>query len=358
MKVLQVYKDVHPTVKGGIERYIHDLSSFLAKRGHDVTVLVAGREGRSSEVSGFRVLEYPCLCRILSNPVSPGLGAMLSEVEADVAHFHVPLPSAVMARLLSDSQTPYAVTYHSDIVRQSFLMPLYGPFLRSFLKRSSRVLVTSPVYRDTSRWLRGLSNTEVVPIGADLSKFRPDGTKSEDYALFVGRFRSYKGIGTLLEAWRRFPERRLVMVGGGPLEGLVRKKRADYGLNLVIETDPDDGRLLELYRRASFLVLPSTRRSEAFGMVQVEAMACGTPVISTDLATGVPWVNRNGETGIVVPPGDPEALALAVERLSAPALRSRLSSGALGRARSVFDSQKLFEKVEGILGEIGYGRRD
>lgn len=350
MRLLQVYKDVHPFVRGGIERYIHDLSAFLAQRGHQVTVLVAGRGAGKSSVSGFGVVEYPCIARVLSNPVSPGLGRILDSIEADAVHFHVPLPSAVMARLLSVSRTPYIVTYHSDIVRQAFLMPLYGPFLRRFLRGAERILATSPVYRDTSPYLAGLSNTEVVPIGTDTSVFTPaDGETEGSYALFVGRFRSYKGIEVLLQAWREFPDRRLVMVGGGPLEGLVSRAVRRDRLNIEVERDPEDGRLLELYRNAGFLVLPSTMRSEAFGMVQTEAMACGVPVISTALPTGVPWVNRHGVSGLVVPPGDPRALAEAVRKMSDPAVRRRLSKGALRRAREEFDSGALFLRVEEIL---------
>ncbi|MFO8183550.1 MAG: glycosyltransferase [Candidatus Aegiribacteria sp.] len=357
--MLQVYKDVHPFLTGGIERYIHDLSAFLSQRGHRVTVLVAGREGRERTVSGFRVAEYPCVARVLSNPISPGLGRMLDSIEADAVQFHVPLPSAVMARLLSVSRTPYIVTYHSDIVRQAFLMPLYGPFLRRFLRGAERVLATSPVYRDTSPYLSGLDNTEVVPIGTDTSLFTPAAGETDgSYALFVGRFRSYKGIEVLLRAWREFPEKRLIMAGGGPLEGLVSRVARRDRLNIVMERDPDDRKLLELYRNAGFLVLPSTMRSEAFGMVQTEAMACGVPVISTALPTGVPWVNMHGVSGLVVPPGDPLALAEAVRKMSDPAVRSELSKGALRRAREEFDSGDLFLRVEKILLEAADAGRN
>lgn len=358
MRIVQVYKDVHPFVRGGIERYVHDLSAFLAGRGHEVTVLVAGREGERSERSGFTVLEYPCVCRILSNPVSPGLGAVLGSIPADVVHFHLPLPSAVMAWSLSGYREPYAVTYHSDIVRQAFLMPLYGPFLKRFLRRAGRVLATSPVYRDTSAYLSGLDNVMVVPIGADLQRFRPSGSPSGDYALFVGRFRGYKGIEVLMESWRSLPGRKLVMVGGGPLEGRIRELAAEYGMRVELRGDLEDDELVEAYRGASFLVLPSTMRSEAFGMVQVEAMACGVPVISTDIPTGVPWVNRHGVSGLVVPPGNPEALASAVRSLEDPGLRLRLSSGALERAREVFDSRRLFAEVEEALIEVAGEDRD
>lgn len=350
MKILEVYKDVHPFVSGGIERYIHDLSSFLAEQGHRVTVMVAGGSVKDgTRVSGFTVRTYPCYGRLLSNPVSPGLGAAIAEENADVVHFHLPLPSAVMARLFSGWR-PYVATYHSDIVRQALFLPLYGPFLRRFLARADRILATSPAYAETSLFLKKLKNVTPVPIGTDLGKFHPSPKPVDgEYALFVGRFRSYKGIEVLLEAWKRIPEEKLVMAGGGPLEKIIETTAARYSLNIQVVKDPVDDDLVKLYQGARCLLLPSTLRSEAYGMVQIEAMACGVPVISTDLPTGVPWVNRDGASGIVVAPGDPDALAEAVVRLRDPGLRYRLAEGALERAVKQFDSTSLFGRVEEIL---------
>ena len=349
MRILQVYKDVHPFVRGGIERYIHDLSRYLSTRGHEVDVLVAGG-GVSEEVSGFKVIKYPCLCRILSNPISPRLLRILKTIPADVLHFHLPLPSAVAAWMLSGRDTPYLVTYHSDIVRQALFLPVYGPLLRRFLKGAFRVIATSPVYRETSKYLSVLENTEVIPIGSDLSVFRPpDKSEMGDYVLFVGRFRKYKGIEVLLDAWNEFPERRLLMVGGGPLENDVRRRIQKENLNIQIINNPSDQELVELYQQARCLVLPSTLRSEAFGMVQTEAMACGIPVISTALPTGVPWVNASGVSGLVIPPGDSAALADAVRKLDDPLLRSKLAEGALERAERCFNAPELFARVESLL---------
>lgn len=354
MKILQIYKDIHPFVRGGIERYLHDLSRYLASRGHEVSVLVAGNVRGCSEkqVSGFNVIEYPCICRILSNPISPGLRRILQNTPADILHFHVPLPSAVIAWLFARRNTPYIVTYHSDIVRQALLLPFYGPLLKRFLKGASKVIATSPVYLDTSIYLSDLDNTEVVPIGSDINVFRPsDASPKRDYFLFVGRFRKYKGIGVLLDAWKEFPRRKLVMVGGGPLENYVRNRIREDSLNIEIVSNPDDRKLVELYQQARCLILPSTLRSEAFGMVQTEAMACGIPVISTALPTGVPWVNSDDVSGLVIPPGDSIAMAEAVKKMDDPHMHSRLSSGALERAEQHFNAEQLFSSVESLLEE-------
>ncbi len=352
MRIVQVYKDIHPFVRGGIERYIHDLSRYLSSQGHDVDVLVADGYGASEQVSGFNVKTYPSICRILSNPISPRLYSVLKKTPADVLHFHLPLPSAVAAWMLSRRDTPYIVTYHSDIVRQAFLLPLYGPLLRRFLKGAFRVIATSDTYRDTSEYLSVLENTEVIPIGSDLHVFKPlDRAHMEDYVLFVGRFRKYKGIEVLLDAWHEFPDRKLLMVGGGPLARRVRKRIRKEKLNVTIVSDPSDKELVELYQKARCLVLPSTLRSEAFGMVQTEAMACGIPVISTALSTGVPWVNASGISGLVIPPGDSAALAEALQQLDDPDLHSFLAEGALRRAKRCFNAIRLFEQVESLLEE-------
>lgn len=355
MRILEVYKDVHPLVRGGIERYIHDLSSFLAKSGHDVEVLIAGDNSNDTdmEISGFKVRTTPCIGRVMSNPICPELIDTFKEISADLVHFHVPLPSAVLSWLMAGRSTPYIVTYHSDIVRQAVFLPFYGPFLRRFLNRASAVITTSPVYAETSAFLSRLKNISIIPIGSDLNRFKPsDSMGKGDYVLFVGRFRKYKGIHVLLKAWRHLPNRKLIMVGGGPLLKDIQHAVSKDRLNIEIIHDPDDDSLIQLYQGAQCLVLPSTLRSEAFGIVQTEAMACGTPVISTSIQTGVPWVNEDGVSGIIVQPDSSNALADAIRRMDDSTLRKRLSQGALERARLLFDSPVLLSKIETLMREV------
>lgn len=355
MRILEVYKDIHPLVRGGIERYIHDLSSFLAEKGHNVEVLIAGDNCSISniEISGFKVRTTPCIGRVMSNPICPELVDSLRDTPADLVHFHVPLPSAVISWLMTGRKTPYIVTYHSDIVRQAAFLPLYGPFLKRFLNRADAVISTSPVYAETSVFLSSLNNINVIPIGTDLNRFKPsDSTRTCDYVLFVGRFRKYKGIHLLLEAWKKYPDHRLIMVGGGPLLPDILKAVKKYKLNIKIINDPDDDELVKLYQGAKCLVLPSTLRSEAFGIVQIESMACGTPVISTSIPTGVPWVNADGISGLVVQPDNSDALADAIEQMNDSILHEKLSRGALDRAERLFDSRDLHRNIETLMREV------
>jgi rhamnosyl/mannosyltransferase len=362
VKILQVYKDIHPEVRGGIERYVYDLGTFLASRGHDSGALVAGRRGADSpgEIDGIRIMRARCLGRILSNPVCPGLGRLIAASGADILHFHLPLPSAVLGWLWNGAygSRPYVVTYHSDIVRQAFLMPLYGPFLKRFLAGADRIFATSDVYAETSPWIRGLPSVRVIPIGTDLSRWgRKEPGERGGYFLFVGRFRRYKGIDVLLDAWSGLDDLELVMVGGGPLLPEVAARVRSEGLRVRILTDLPDEDLVSLYRGARALVLPSTQRSEAFGMVQVEAMASATPVISTDIPTGVPWVNADGVSGIVVQAGSPEAIAAAARRMMDDSVWDVLSNGAVERARTLFDGPSLLEEVERNYSEVLSGWR-
>lgn len=349
MRILQVYKDVFPEVSGGIERYMNDLACFLQSRGHSVEIIVSG--GGERQVNGIPVHGVPQLCRLLSNPVAPGFTGYLRNTDADVVHFHLPLPAAVLSWQAGASRKPWVVTYHSDIVRQAFAMPFYAPFLRRFLLGASAVLATSRIYMETSPYLCTLPNVSVVPIGVNSERFAPALEPTRGFYLFVGRFRRYKGIFTLLEAWRKLADPPpLVMAGGGKMKKEIESLIEKHSLPIKLRTDVSDSELVGLYGNAKALILPSTLRSEAFGMVQLEAMACGTPVISSDLPTGVSWVNFHGETGLLFKTGSPGSLAEAVTFMeNNESFRKKAGLAARERAVSMFDSRTMFRKVEECL---------
>lgn len=354
MKVLQVYKDIFPEVSGGIERYIHDFSSYLIAEGHSVEAIVAG--GGNRRVDGVSVKGVPTLGRLLSTPISLGYQGALERTDADVIHFHLPLPTAVLSWFLTkkSNRTPYVVTYHSDIVRQAFVMPFYGPILRKFLKNADKVIATSPKYISSSVYLKTLSNVVSIPIGVDLKKFYPTTSVTRDYYLFVGRFRAYKGIFVLLEAWKQMKKvnsiPKLLLVGGGGQINQISEYIADNNLPISVLTDVDDKKLLSLYQDAKALILPSIHRSEAFGMVQVEAMACATPVISSNLSTGVSWVNQDNVTGKLFETGSSDSLIKAIVAFEDGSVSiDKMGKNARNRAVSEFDAVKLFAQVEGCL---------
>jgi rhamnosyl/mannosyltransferase len=349
MKVLQVYKDYCPPVKGGIEGHINLLSRGLAKRGIEVEVLVSNTGPRKTTASdnGIAIISVPEFGRLASAPVNPTLPFWLKRLarDADVVHFHFPNPTAELSYLLCRSNGRIVVTYHSDIVRQARLGACYRPLLRRFLQRAGAIIATSESYLQSSRILgRFQDKCTVIPLGIDLDRFRfrpqqaaeIDAVRARygpDIVLFIGRFRHYKGLHLLIRAMTRV-EGTLLLIGTGPLEQdlrwLVRSLKVEGRVVFLGELSDDE---VDVYLHASdLLVLPSILRSEAFGVVLLEAMACGKPVVSTELGTGTSFVNRHGETGLVVPPNDPVALERAISFLLANP-ETRINLGRAGRMR-------------------------
>ncbi|MBI4831274.1 MAG: glycosyltransferase, partial [Candidatus Lindowbacteria bacterium] len=330
MKILHVYKDYYPPVVGGIEKHIAQLCNYF-KQKHEVTVLVCNRRPFTSieNVDGVTVIKVGQVGRLQSAPLAPTFPLWLRRLEADIVHFHMPNPTCEFSYLLAGSPGTMVVTYHSDIIRQELLLRFYRPFLQRFLARARVIMPTSSIYADTSPFLREVrSKCQVVPLGIDTHMIESAGSRlgpeigklhnifGPDFILFVGKIRYYKGLQFLIEAMPKINVP-LVVVGSGPMEDDLRALAANYGVadktHFVGELTEDD--LWVFYHACSLLVLPSVYRSEAYGLVQLEAHACAKPVVSTRLGTGVEFVNMDGKTGLVVPPADSAALAGAINEL-------------------------------------------
>ncbi|MER3398373.1 MAG: glycosyl transferase family 1 [Chloroflexota bacterium] len=363
--MLQVYKDFHP-VPGGIEGHIRDLTTRLRALGVDASVLVTSpdRCTRRETLFGVPVTKAGRLGQLASTPISFRLCLELWRSEADIYHLHFPYPLGELAYLLRP-RGRLVITYHSDIVRQRTLLRLYRPLLGRLLQRADLILVTSPQYLESSTFLRPVAGKcRVVPLGIDLGRF--DAFDPERVAawraklgkplvLFVGRFRYYKGLDYLVEALRLVPEARLALVGDGPEGPRLRRLVADYGLGsrvAFLGVLPDE-ELPAVYRAADVYVLPATERSEAFGISLLEAMAAGLPVVTTELGTGTSYVNRHGETGLIVPPRNPGALAAALAGLLADPERRR-ALGVAGRRRveAEFTLDRMVGEVLRVYREV------
>jgi rhamnosyl/mannosyltransferase len=366
MHILQIYKDYHPVI-GGIENHLRLLSEGLAARGHCVTVLTNGRGRRDDlhEIGGVRVIAAARLATLASAPISLSLLAHMARQRADIVHLHMPDPTGDLALALAGPRAPLVVSYHSDIVRQRRLLTLYAPLLRRTLRRAARIIASSPAYVRSSPFLAPLaSRCAVVPYGIDLDRFaRPDPAMVAairarypgPLALFVGRLRYYKGVDQLIQATALAPVRTLIIgadatVRRGDLEQLAQKLGvADRVHFLSVEDDAD---LVSYYHAADLLVLPSVERSEAFGIVQIEAQAAGLPVITTELGTGTSYVTIHGQTGIVVLPADPRALARAIQVITGSETLAR-ALGAAGRRRAEaeFSLSRMLDRVEAVYAE-------
>lgn len=349
MRVLHVYKDIFPPVHGGIEQHIALLAQLQAQAGHEVEVLVAG-EGertRTYEQDGYRVTRLREFGRAASSPLTAGFVVPFRRSSADIAHFHHPNPIGEVYADLLPRSVRVAVSYHADITRQRYLGAAYRPILRRLLARADVLITSSDRLRDTSPLLAPhRERCHIVPYGVEPPPPRSV-ERSTDTFLFVGRWREYKGLLVLVRAVARAPGTKARIVGDGPMRAELEAEITRLGLEdrVALLGDLDDDALDVEYRRAAALVLPSILRSEAFGIVLVEALHRGTPLVTTELGTGTSWVNQDGETGLVVAAGDDAALAEAMTRIASDAdLRRRMGEGANQRA-ALFTPERLLNGI-------------
>jgi rhamnosyl/mannosyltransferase len=340
VRVVHLGKFYPPEYEGGLERVLVELNAELVKAGVDVAAVVAAVRGpeRSEAVGGVAVRRAASFGTLFSQPLAPGFGRAVRATPGDVLHLHHPNPLGDLA-VLRDPR-PLVITHHSEIVRQRALAPLYLPILRGALARARFVAIGSEQLLGTSRELKGFEGkARVVPFGIDASRFQTSETVRARAAelratwgglpvvLSVGRLVGYKGFDVLLRAGRDL-EAKVVIVGAGPDEPRLR---ALAGRNAVLAGRVSESDLVAYYHACDVFCLPSVTIAEAFGMVLLEAMACGKPLVTTALPTGVSAVNRDGRTGLAVPPGDAGALHEALRALLSEPARGR-AMGEAGRA--------------------------
>ncbi|MDB5311154.1 MAG: glycosyl transferase family 1 [Gemmataceae bacterium] len=296
--------------------------------------------------------------------VAPGLPAALRRLHRDppdVWHLHVPNVTMMLGVLSCPRIRPLVITHHSDIIRQRVLKYAVRPLEHAVYRRAARVLATSAVYAAGSELLKRYADRVVpVPLGIDLTPFRNPSRAALEHAdrfrkrfggaplwLCAGRLIYYKGLGIALEALRSVPGN-LVVIGTGPLTAELRQRTKDLGVadRVIWYGHASADELVGAYHAATALWFPSVARSEAFGLVQVEAMAAGCPVVNTAIpASGVPWVCPHEVAGLTAPVGDPEAFAAAANRLlTEPGLRHQLIAGGRARAAAEFDWMVMGER--------------
>jgi rhamnosyl/mannosyltransferase len=370
MRVLHIYKDYAPVV-GGIENHIRLLAEAQQAAGVQAEVLVTNTAARTERtlLNGVPVTKAGRLLNVSSAPVSLAFYPLLYRLEqgADIAHAHLPYPPGELGHLLLGRSRRLVLTYHSDIVRQKVLGALYEPFLWALLRRATLIAVSSPAYARSSRFLAAFPDKcRIIPFGVNLAdfaatpavcraaadlrgRFAPD----RPLLLFVGRLRHYKGLNVLIAALPH-TDAHLLVIGSGPLEAEWRRQAHSAGVADRVTfwgERPDEDKIAALHA-ADLFVLPSTNRAEAFGIVLVEALAAGLPLISTELSTGTSYVNQHEVTGLVTPPDDPAALAVAVNRLTRdPELRRRMAAAALARGQTEFDQALMVARIRALYDE-------
>jgi len=367
MRVLHFYKTYYPDTVGGIEQVIRQMCVGTGRLGVTNTVLSLSREKNLRPIAfeGHTVHRVPLDFEIASNACSvASLGALARLArEADVVHYHFPWPFMDLAHFVARVRKPTVVTYHSDIVRQKSLLRLYQPLKHRFLRSVDAIVASSPNYLASSPVLAQYpAKTRVIPFGLDQASYpQPDPAKlaywrervGPKFFLFVGVLRYYKGLHVLLEAvaGTEYP---VVIVGAGPEEAALKAQAARLGLKNVLFTgaiDEDDKvALLTLAYAMSF---PSHLRSEAFGVSLLEGAMVGKPMISCEIGTGTTYINIDGETGLVVPPGDAAALRAAMGQLwNDPGLARAMGRRAAQRFEEVFTSEQMAAGYTALYREV------
>ncbi len=301
---------------GGVERVFHELSRALADRGHDVTIVAstpgrppaAVRRDRVRHVRGRRV------ATVLRTPVARLAHCIPREAEVVHVAATYPFTTGPALRTARRRGAATVLDFHFEPVPDSTAGRLAAAIYRHvdppYYGLADAVVVRSLAYAANAPSLQGIAPTRlrVVPNGLDTERFCPEGeTLHDDALLFVGRLVPYKGLDVLLDAVAKArPEERLVLAGDGPLRSRLERRARRLGIDATFLGRVSDTDLPRLYRGARLTTLPSINRQEAFGMVLVESMACGTPVLASDLP-GVGDVARLG--GWVSRPGDADDLA-------------------------------------------------
>jgi len=370
LNILHVGK-FYPPHMGGMETHLQALCENLQPFAN-VRVLVANGSRQTTEdsVHGVNVKRVGTLFNFSAAAVCPGMVTEIRRSKADIVHLHLPNPMATVAYLVSGHRGKLVITYHSDVVRQKLLARIFQPILYSLLKRCSAIIATSPNYIATSRVLRDFRDRcQVIPYGIPVDQFqlsdralveRIREKHGDRLVLSVGRLVYYKGFEYLIRAMAKV-RGRLLIIGDGPLRGSLEQLAKDCGVadRVVFLGEVQNEDTIPYYHAADLFALASIARSEAFGIVQLEAMACGKPVVNTWLDSGVPFVSLDEVSGLTVLPMDSDALAGAINvLLDDTELRAKYGASARKRVREKFALDVMTRRMLQLYAQVAGQQTD
>lgn len=368
-KIVHFGKYYHPE-RGGIESVTASLAEGAVRAGNDVSV-VCFRSGNTQDsfINGVQILRSPFSFSITSQPLSVDyIKLCLKEARhADLIHMHYPNVLASLACLLAPRHTRVVVHWHSDIVGKGWMGRTVTFFDRILLQHADRIVATSSVYADSSKALAPfMSKVSIVPIGVSDPTERVDHILSPSWIkrlrgrrliLSVGRLVPYKGFETLITAALQMPEDiAIVIVGSGMLHDKLRGMIDASGLadRVYLAGSLAESELSALFRNADLYCMTSCERSEAFGVVLLEAMAYGLPIVATEIhGSGVPWVNKHNFSGLNVPVNNPSLLADAcLAILSSKEKQTSFAKASRLRYLTEFTEELAIRRILSIYAEV------
>ena len=362
LKVLHVGK-FYPPHHGGMETHLRGLCEQLSNHVElDVIVANDGRTTTSEIIGGVKVTRLRNLFNFASSPVCPELVDRIRSSRADIIHIHLPNPAAMLAWQASRAKGALVFTHHSDIVRQRVLGRAFAPIMKRTLGRACAIIATSPNYLESSNTLKPhRERCHVIPFGIPFEPYQTVDINEVErlrltfgprIILAVGRLVYYKGFEFLIRAMDSV-DGHLIIVGDGPLRAKLRSLAIKCGVagRVSVLTGVED--VTPFYHVADVFALPSIARSEAFGIVQLEAMACGAPIVNTSLNSGVPFVSPHRVSGLTVPPSNPGALAVALNNiLDDHNLRAQLGRDARLRVQREFSMSLMLDRTLALYNKI------
>src|SRR5579862_426248 len=354
------YYAPHP---GGIETHLQHLVAHQSPN-LAVEVLVANDHPatRTDHLDGAKIIRVARFGTLASQPLCPSLLWNLAGRTDSILHLHLPNPWAAQAYLMSGHKGKLVISHHADTLGRPYLRKLVDPFVRRAMHRAAAIIVGSSRYADSSQELAGFrEKCHFIPYGIDSECFEVVSAPqvSAIHARFgsclvlgVGRLVAYKGFEILIRAMREV-DAALLLIGTGPLRERLERKIRDLKLNNRVHLLGHVDDALPYYKAARIFVLPSVSRAESFGIVQLEAMASGLPVINTRIDSGVPEVSLHGVTGVTVPPGDHASLAQAMQfLLQNEELRLQYGHAARVRAREKFSARGMVKAISRVYQSV------
>jgi len=370
MKILQFGKFYYP-VFGGMERAMYEIVEGFNERGIQCDVLCSHTEphNETSEFGSYKAYRAASYGLIHSTPISPQLITKLWKIhkEYDVIQIHHPDPMAFLALFIVRPSCKIVVQWQSDIVRQEKMLKLFLPLQNWVLNRADAIIAASQAYAEHSPHLIPyLNKTEIIPIGISDKEFHTDEKnvqqikaryQGKKIVLSFGRLVSYKGFDYLVESAQYLSDEYVILIGGGgPEEQNLRALITKYHLGSKVHLlgYVDDKEKYDYFQAATLFCLPSVTKAEAYGIVLVEAMAFGKPIVSSKITeSGMVWVNQDHVTGLQVPPRSPVELAKAIEEIGNDTqLYQTFSQNAKQRYQELFTREIMVDKLNKLYQKL------